>query len=66
MTPGAEFVLGDSFDIACYLASRAAAWGGGALFPVDSTRHGLDYSSPHIHDAVGIVPLSVREATTPG
>ncbi|KAJ7091030.1 hypothetical protein C8R44DRAFT_817650 [Mycena epipterygia] len=64
-TPGAEFVLGDSLDIACYLASRTAAWGGGALFPVDSTRHGLDYSSPHIHDAMSVVPLSAREATTP-
>ncbi|KAJ7813002.1 hypothetical protein B0H14DRAFT_2605416 [Mycena olivaceomarginata] len=64
-TPGAEFVLGDLLDIACYLASRAAAWGGGGLFPMDSTRHGLDYSSPHIHDAVGIAPLSTREATAP-
>ncbi|KAJ6588454.1 hypothetical protein B0H19DRAFT_1099427 [Mycena capillaripes] len=64
-TPGAEFVLGDSLDIACYLASRAAAWGGGALFPVDSTRHGLDYSSPHIGDATGVTPLSAREAATP-
>ncbi|KAJ7254967.1 hypothetical protein B0H12DRAFT_1114349 [Mycena haematopus] len=64
-TPGAEFVLGDSLDIACYLASRAAAWGGGALFPADSTRHGLDYISPHMHEAMSFVPLSAREAADP-
>ncbi|KAJ7351223.1 hypothetical protein DFH08DRAFT_957556 [Mycena albidolilacea] len=52
-TPGPEFILGDSLDIAGYLAS----------LPVDSTRHGLNYSSPHIHDAAGIAPLSTREAT---
>ncbi|KAJ7697768.1 hypothetical protein B0H14DRAFT_2418075, partial [Mycena olivaceomarginata] len=63
--PGSEFVLGNSLDIARYLASRAAAWGGCALFPVNSTRHGLDYSSPHIDDAAGIAPLSAREATAP-
>ncbi|KAJ7351233.1 hypothetical protein DFH08DRAFT_923415 [Mycena albidolilacea] len=50
-TPGAEFILGDSLDIAGYLASPRAT--------------GLDYSSPHIHDAAGIAPLSTREATAP-
>ncbi|KAJ7196655.1 hypothetical protein GGX14DRAFT_473135 [Mycena pura] len=64
-SPGAELILGDSLDIACYLAPRAAAWGGGALFPVDSTRHGLDYSSPHLQAAMSFVPLSAREAASP-
>jgi hypothetical protein len=63
-TPGTEFVLGDLLDIAYYLASHAAAWGSSALFPVKSTRHGLNYSL-HIHDAAGIAPLSTCEATAP-
>ncbi|KAJ7268288.1 hypothetical protein C8J57DRAFT_1435749 [Mycena rebaudengoi] len=46
-TPGTECVLGDSLDIACYLASPAAAWRSAALFPVDSTRQEYIPSSEH-------------------
>lgn len=49
-------VIGDSFDIACYLEDTFPE-SGGCLFPQDSTRTGLHYESPY-KDTSFLVPLS--------
>ncbi|PVH68146.1 hypothetical protein DL98DRAFT_522923 [Cadophora sp. DSE1049] len=52
-------VVGDSFDIANYLEDTFPG-SGGCLFPLESTRTGLDYESPN-KDMLFLVPLTSRE-----
>jgi glutathione S-transferase len=54
--PASGRLVGDSFDIACYLEDTFPE-SGGCLFPNDSTHTGLDYESP-FKDSSFIAPLS--------
>ncbi|KIW94222.1 uncharacterized protein Z519_05538 [Cladophialophora bantiana CBS 173.52] len=56
--------VGDSFDIANYLEDTFPDCGG-CLFPLDSTRTGLDYESPN-KDTVFFAPLTSREGSQNG
>lgn len=59
--PASNKVIGDSFDIANYLEDTYPD-SGGCLFPLDSTRTGLDYQSPN-KDTVFFAPLTSNEGS---
>ncbi|KAI8806169.1 hypothetical protein BJ742DRAFT_817797 [Cladochytrium replicatum] len=52
-------VVGDSFDIAIYLDDHFPDSGAGRLFPLDSTRTGLDYLSP-FKDTAYYAPITTN------
>lgn len=54
-------VIGDSFDIANHLED-AFPTTGGQLFPLSSTRTGLDYESPQ-KDQTILIPLTTNEGS---
>ena len=54
-------IIGDSFDIANYLDDTFPD-SGGRLFPLDSTRTGLDYESPN-KDTLFYAPLTTNQGS---
>lgn len=59
--PASGRVIGDTFDIANYLED-AFPNSGGCLFPLDSTRTGLDYESPS-KDTAFFAPLTTNQGS---
>ncbi|TID22789.1 glutathione s-transferase protein [Venturia nashicola] len=59
--PASGKVIGDSFDIANHLEDTYPD-SGGCLFPLDSTRTGLDYQSPN-KDTAFFAPLTSNEGS---
>lgn len=55
--PTSGCVIGDSFDIACFL-EETYPQSGGCLFPADSSATGLDYESPHQDSVFHAPPLT--------